>query len=195
MIIAYASWLKQVPWMLIGTLTFCWRVSDRQAEKTFDEFINRLEHLMHCDIGYVRGDEKRYSGCGKPASARHFHVLFISAAPLNPAYVEALWMSMAGNRSDGAGALVKVYDSALPGVEYVLKLITQPEGDWKFRNLELFHPEAGSLPTPTLRFRRHLRRHKARQLKHAALISQDSSAANCNLTMPSQSTGGQGGER
>ena len=180
MIDLYAHWLTQVPWQLIGTFTFAWKVNDQRADKTFDEFINRMEHSLHCDVGYVRGDEKRYSGCGKPACARHFHVLLTSAAPMSPAYVEGSWMSMAGNRSDGAGALVKTYDPAFPGVQYVLKLITQPEGDWKFRNLELFHPEARSLQTPTLRYRRHLRRHKARQVEFGVLISQTASAVDPN---------------
>jgi hypothetical protein len=164
---AYAHWLKQVRWRLFGTFTFAWRVSDQQADKTFAEFINRLERHLKCDIGYVRGDEKRFSGCGKPACARHYHVLLATAAQVSPGLVEAIWMSMAGNRSDNAGAVVKPYNPKLNGVSYVLKLITQPEGNWESRKLHLFHPSV-SVGSVTSRMRRHLRRHPAlKQFKEA----------------------------
>ena len=158
----YADWVKQVDWKLICTLTFAWKVSDQQAGGIFDEYINRLERSLETDVCYVRGDEKRLSGCGKPASGRHFHVLMTSVAPMHAAFVEMLWMGMAGNRSDHAGAKVEPYASTRRGANYVLKFINKPEGDWAFRNLHLFHPEARSLQTPTARQRRHLRRHKVR---------------------------------
>jgi hypothetical protein len=41
------------------------------------------------------------------------------------------------------GALVLPYDPNLNGVSYVLKQINQPDGDWDFRKLHLFHPLAG----------------------------------------------------
>jgi hypothetical protein len=160
----YAIWLRQVPWKLFCTLTFAWKVSDPQADKTFTEFINRLERTLGCDVGYVRGDEKRFSGCGKPACGRHFHVLMTSAAPISPSTVACLWQGMAGNRSDKAGAHIEPYDASQNGVSYVLKFINQVDGDWKFGRLDLFHPEVRRLRTPTKRLRRHLRRHEAREL-------------------------------
>ena|SRR3989442_3656454 len=161
----YARWLKQIEWKLFCTFTFAWKVSDPQAERIFAEFTNRLERALKCDVGFVCGAEKRFSGCGKPACARHFHSLVTCPAPVNPYYVEGLWMSMAGNRSDYAGAQVQAYDPTRNGAEYVLKFINKVEGDWTFRKLQLFHPEARSLQTVTKRLRRHLRRHKARQQK------------------------------
>lgn len=158
----YARWLKQVDWQMFCTFTFAWRVSDPQASKIFAGFIDSLERLLKCDVGYVRGDEKRFSGCGKPACARHFHVLLTCAAPLSAELVESRWMSMAGNRSDGGGALVKPYDPHLDGVSYVLKFISQADGDWGFRKLHLFHPLVIA-ETPTKRMRRHLRRHQLRE--------------------------------
>jgi hypothetical protein len=157
---AYADWIRHVPWRLFCTFTFAWRVSDQQAIKTFVEFINRLEHHLNCDVGYVRGDEKRFSGCGKPACARHFHVLMTFVTPVSPKYVEAIWKSMAGNRSDNAGAKVEVYDPDLNGESYVLKFINRVDGDWAFRKLHLFHPQA-SVEMLGKRVRRHLRRHPA----------------------------------
>jgi hypothetical protein len=161
----YAGWIKQVDWKLFGTFTFAWKASDPQAANTFAEFVNRLERTLKADVGFVRGDEKRPSGCGKPASGRHYHALLTSAAPMEPAAVEWLWMSMAGKRSDDAGAKVEPYDPARNGAEYLMKFINKVDGDWAFRKLQLFHPEARGLQTVDKRLRRHLRRHKARQQK------------------------------
>jgi len=157
---AYAEWIKKVDWRLFCTFTFAWRVSDQQAIKTFGEFINRLERHLKCDVGYVRGDEKRFSGCGKPACARHFHVLMTCTAPAGHEYVEALWMSMAGKRGDDAGAQVKPYDPNLKGASYVVKFINQVDGDWAMRKMHLFTPPPGDEKIRT-RMRRHLRRHPA----------------------------------
>jgi hypothetical protein len=162
---ACANWVKQIDWQLFCTFTFAWEISDVRADKVFVEFINRLERSLKCDVGYVRGDEKRPSGCGKPACARHFHALLTSVAPMHPAFVKELWQSMAGNRRDDAGAKVEPYNSALHGAHYVLKLVNTVNGDWKFRKFELFHPEARSLQKMTARFRRCLCRHKARLRK------------------------------
>jgi hypothetical protein len=159
----YAKWLMSVPWKFFATFTFAWKVSDPQAAKIFDAFINRLEKYLQCDVTYVRGDEKRISGCGKPESGRHFHVLLTCVAPIDPRWVEELWMSMAGERSDGAGAQVKPYDGSRNGASYVMKLINQVEGDWKFRKLHLFHRLLMSEGTLNRRQRRNVRRHETRQ--------------------------------
>lgn len=160
----YAWWIKEVAWQLFCTFTFAWPVSDQQADKTFDEFINRLQRMIKADVAFVCGSEKRFSGCGKPACGRHFHVLLASAARMHPAVVKYLWQSMAGNRSDDAGAKVEPYDSHGNGAEYVVKYAPEADFQWKFKNLELFHPARGLLDM-TAHSRRHLRRHKARQKK------------------------------
>ena len=165
MVKAYANWLRMIPWKVFGTFTFAWRVSDQQAEETFNEFINRLEHCLKGNVGYVRGDEKRLSGCGKPATGRHFHAVLTSSPPLSSTLVEELWMSMAGSQRGGAGALVETYDPTMNGIEYVLKFLNKADGNWAFRNLALFHPEAHNLQTMTPRQRRRVRRQDARQQK------------------------------
>jgi Ssp1 endopeptidase immunity protein Rap1a len=141
----YAHWVKEIDWKLFGTFTFAWRVSDQQAEKIFAAFIDRLERTLKADVGFVRGDEKRPSGCGRPACGRHYHALLASAAPMEAAAVEWLWMSMAGNRSYDAGAKVEPYDPARNGAEYLMKFINKVDGDWAFRKLQLFHPEVAKL--------------------------------------------------
>jgi hypothetical protein len=158
----YAEWVKLVPWQLFCTFTFAWKVSDQQADKTFIEFINRLESSLKCNIAYVRGDEKRFSGCGKPACGRHFHALLTSEIPLHQTIVECSWKSMAGKRSDDAGAKAEPYDPHRGGALYVVKSINDINGDWSFRKLHLFHPEARSLQFSNARLRRSLRRKHAR---------------------------------
>jgi hypothetical protein len=156
----YANWLKLVNWRLFCAFTFPFLVSDQQAVKAFDDFIDRLEKNVRCDVGYVRGDEKRFSGCGNPACPRHFHALLTCVRPVAPEFVEALWSSKVGRRSDGDSAQVKPYDPNLKGVSYVLKYINHPNGDWAFRKMHLFLPstlEEGI----NKRMRRHLRRHPA----------------------------------
>jgi hypothetical protein len=161
----YVHWIKDIDWKVFGTFTVAWQASDQQAEKIFAAFIDRLEGTLGCDVCYVRGDEKRFSGCGKPACARHFHALLTYVAPVNACLIACLWKDMAGNRSDDAGALVEEYNASENGARYVLKCINQPDGNWAFRKLELFHPTARSLHTVDARWRRRLRRHKARQQK------------------------------
>jgi hypothetical protein len=131
----YADWLRPIPWAVFGTFTFAWEVSDPQADRIFVEFINRLEQLLGCDVCYVRGDEKRLSGCGKPASGRHFHVVMASVAQLDCRIIADLWTSMAGHREGGAGAHVEPYDSHLDSIAYAWKFIHEIDGDWNFRKL------------------------------------------------------------
>jgi hypothetical protein len=158
----YATFFRQIHWQLFGTFTFAWEVSDAQANGAFSGLISAIQKYCRSDVGYVRGDEKRFSGCGKPACPRHYHALLACGAPVSPRYVAALWMSMAGHRSDGAGAEVELYDPSQNGVSYALKLINQPSGDWTLsRNLYLFLPPS-NIEVVGKRMRRHLRRHSVR---------------------------------
>jgi hypothetical protein len=157
-IAAYAAWLKSVEWQLFATFTFGSRRSDESASRAFDRFINRLEREIGADIVYVRGDEKRISGCGKPDCGRHFHVALASAAPLPPNLVKWHWKYVGGDYDDGAD--VQPYDADRNGIRYILKMMNQQHGDWKARSLDLVFPV--SAEKLNKRKRRHLRRHEAR---------------------------------
>lgn len=137
-LVAYVAWLRLVPWQLFCTLTFAWPVSDPQAVKVFGEFVNRVERFLRCPIGLVRGDEKRFSGCGMPGAPRHFHALLAAHVRLDKHWIADVWMNMAGRRKNGSGADVRFYDPKLPGLAYVLKFINHPNGDWDLRNIDLF---------------------------------------------------------
>lgn len=154
----FATWVRKVKWQLYCTFTFGLQHSDELADWKFKEFINRLEAILKADVTYIRGDEKRFSGTGMPACGRHFHVLMTSAAPMSTAYVAWLWKEVAGSWDDGAD--VQPYDPKLNGVEYVLKKINQPDGEWTARNLHLELP----MPPENTRCqsRRQLKRHGLR---------------------------------
>ena len=142
-------------------------MSDAQADKVFHAYINRLEHLLRARIAFVRGDEKRFSGCGMPASARHYHVLMTGTVPLD-APVESVLLATQWRRFGGSG---QDQDSAkvLPCVDpqeraaYCLKFINETEGDWKFGNLEWF------MPGVPARARRTADRQARREAQHRAL--------------------------
>jgi hypothetical protein len=137
-LVVYVAWLRTVPWQLFATFTFAWQVSDPQAARVFREFVNRMERTLRAPVVLVRGDEKRYSGCGMPGAPRHFHAVLTAHRKLDRHWVAELWMSMAGRRQSGAGADVRIYNPNLAGLAYLLKFIHQPHGDWDLRNLDLF---------------------------------------------------------
>jgi hypothetical protein len=163
----FTLWVKKVQWNFFCTFTFAWRVSDAQAEKVFDAFVDRLERHLHCGICFIRGDEKRFSGCGMPASGRHFHVLMTCVPTVSPKLIESVWLNMAGTRADGAGAQVEDYNPNDNGAGYVLKHIYEPEGNLAFRNLDLYHPDAKHSQKQNKRWRRRLKRFEARYEKFA----------------------------
>jgi len=167
---ACEGWLRDVPWQLFCTFTFAWQVSDPQALKVFGEFVNRLDQFVRGPIVFVRGDEKRYSGCGMPGAPRHFHVLLTAHRKLDRHFVADLWMSMAGRRESGAGANVRIYDQNLDGLGYVLKFINEPLGDWDLRNLDLFLRPLNQQHTNSRQRRRRARHAKRSEMAHMTTV-------------------------
>jgi hypothetical protein len=157
----YAEWLGRFPWQLFATLTFAWRVSDEQADKAFCSFINEAERQIRSQIAFIRGDEKRFSGCGMPAAPRHYHLLLTSRVQLNPVNMTHRWRHFGGSGVGQDSAIIERCESPVKAAEYCLKFINETEGDWKLRNLDLFLP--GSMPANLdMRGRRRQRRDAAR---------------------------------
>jgi hypothetical protein len=154
----YIEWLRQVPWQVFCTFTFAWSVSDAQGERVFATFVDRMERTLRCPLTYVRGDELRFSGCGKPAAPRHYHVLLAAERNLEPSWVGSMWTALAGERVNGAAAHVREYDPTRNAIAYTLKLINQTHGNWSFKNLDLFIKGA-NLGSAGCRARRRLSRH------------------------------------
>lgn len=160
MIKEYANWLGAITWDLFGTFTFAWPVSDPQANKIWEQFVETLERHQRAPVFYVRGDEKRYSGCGKPGAPRHFHAVLGCISPLKAHYLSRQWTKFAGSGLNGAGAKVSEYDTKRGGLAYCLKLLHHSEGDWKFAHLDLAMGDCEA--NQTARRRRRTRRHKNR---------------------------------
>ena len=137
---AYAAWLHQIDWQLFATFTFAWRVSDAQADEVFRAFINDLERQIGSPIGFVRGDEKRRAGGSFSESGRHYHVLMTSHVPLDRHIIATIWRRYGGSGIDQDCAKVDEYDARMDGAGYCLKMLNETEGDWMFRNLDLFLP-------------------------------------------------------
>lgn len=144
----YAEWLAPVPWQVYATYTFAWRVSDAQADRDFNAFIDYLEFELGAPIAFVRGDEKRFSGCGMPASPRHFHALMAGTAKLDPLRLVNRWRAFGGSGRLKFNGIDYEYDSAKvtdrfaprQTLEYCLKFINETDGDWTLRNLHYFTP-------------------------------------------------------
>ena len=140
----YAAWLCRAPWQLYVTLTFAWPVSDIQGDRVFTAFIRALERKLHAPIAFVRGDEKRFSGCGKPASPRHYHLLLASTAMLVPLLIQMLWWRFGGCGADHDSAKAELINSPQKAAAYCLKFVNEADGDWRFHNLELFMPDVAT---------------------------------------------------
>jgi len=174
----YEQWLKRVSWQWFVTLTFAYQVSDQQANKIFLEYIDRVERHLRAPIAYVRGDEKRYSGCGKPGAPWHYHLVMASTASLPAAWMRATWEAMAGRRQNGAGGNFRRYDPERGGIGYLLKMIKHDHGDWTFRNLDLVLPAEASVGGRSRNHRQ--RRREGRQLRRMEqAASQQAGVSKC----------------
>jgi len=79
-------------------------------------------------------------------------------------------MRMAGFRANGAGAKVCAYDPSGNAIAYCLKLIFQPDGDWDFKNLDLYLCPANAV-NRNRRQRRRLARQAQRIVQGAAAFT------------------------
>ena len=152
--------MGQIPWRVFATFTFAWSVSDAQADENVMAFINEMERQIRSPIAFVRGDEKRFSGCGMPESPRHFHVLLTSHVALDPKLVTATWRKFGGSGAGQDSAKVEPYNAEQRGAAYCLKFINETDGEWKFRNLDLFLP--GYQPAKDKRSQRRATRNRER---------------------------------
>jgi hypothetical protein len=155
---ALGSWLTLFSWQVFVTLTFAYRVSEGQADREFRTLIDRLERYHRAPIGWIRGDEYRWSGCGMPAIARHYHALLCSDVRLNPLKVGSEWRDLG---HFGRNVDVRKYDPGRWATEYCVKFVGEPGGDWKLsNNLGLFAPTANG--EGNHRMRRRWLRHQQR---------------------------------
>jgi hypothetical protein len=128
----YGAWLGAFRWDLFGTLTFDPGRSLNSAasrRKALTCYLSALERHCRARVRCFWAEEKRWSGCGLPAIAPHFHVLLAcDRGPLTPLYPQALW------ENSGGKADMRIYDPALNGVVYCAKLIASTDAQYDFVN-------------------------------------------------------------
>jgi len=169
------EWLREFPWQLFVTLTFRITVGRECARKTYHDWIVANERLHRGPIGWIRGEEYRWSGCGMPAVPRHFHALLCSDRHLNAQCLRDQWAVLG---HFGRNIDVRAYEPDNWAAHYCVKYIGEPGGDWDLsENLDLFKPEAPG--NGNHRVRRRWARH---QQRFAETNSQSSEAALCFAT-------------
>jgi hypothetical protein len=142
----YGTWLQTFHWNLFGTLTFDPAKSLHSSlsrRNLLVQYLNSLERHYKRRIRCFWAEEKRWSGCGRPAIAPHFHLLMAcDRRPLAPEYPQQLWDTLGGR------AEMRVYDPSLDGAFYCAKLISLPDATYDLVN---FPPLASpGLPQSTL---------------------------------------------
>jgi|GEM_PF-837056 len=128
----YGAWLRSFSWDVFGTLTFDpgrSRHSSLSRQKTLSSYLSSLERHCRAHVRCFWAEEMRWSGCGLPGIAPHFHVLLAcDRHHLNPVHPALLWEHLAG-RTD-----MRVYDPSRNGAEYCAKLIGHPNANYGFVN-------------------------------------------------------------
>ena len=122
---AVADLVRSIDWQLFVTLEFPWNVRSETADRKFKVLIDQLEREMRTRICYLVGKESRTkSGAAVPW---HFHSCLTALKPIAASQIESIWRRQV-HRSKAAednGVVdIRTYDPALPGVEYVTKLMS-----------------------------------------------------------------------
>jgi hypothetical protein len=138
---AAADLVQPIDWQLFVTLEFTWNVRAETADRKFKALIDQLEREMRTRICYVVGKESRTkSGAAVPW---HFHCCLTALKPIAASQIESIWRRLVhrSKATENDGVVdIRTYDPALPGVEYVTKLMSTLDAEWDFNWLHLFNP-------------------------------------------------------
>jgi hypothetical protein len=96
------------------TLTYPRRRSWEGRHKAFLAWIDGLEWMQGCPLGWFRADESRFSGLGFPEIPEHHHGLLIDTDHLSCREAENLWRAF-------GDALVERYEPHGGAIPYCLK--------------------------------------------------------------------------
>jgi len=128
----YGAWLEGYDWKIYGCGTFRRPECDARAQALGKRFFERLERRLHTPVTYAAVMERRYSGCGLPSIAPHWHFLAASETPVEQMWLGAdlIWKRHFGD------ALILPYDPEGDGAFYVAKLAWHENGVLAVRNLD-----------------------------------------------------------
>jgi hypothetical protein len=139
LVYSYGAFFSQWDWDHFVTVTFGRCLSESRGLYYWNEFINSLGHLTRGRVGWVRSDEDRWSGCGRPEVPLHYHALVMYKNVPPPQTVADLWKSMAGD------AQVEAYGSGGGAAWYLAKMFPYEDTRYDLGGLEHFarSPESG----------------------------------------------------
>lgn len=140
----YGNWLRTFNWDLFGTLTFDpGRQSHSELSRItlLDVYYHELERQYRRHVRCFWAEDKRWSGCGLPAIAPHFHVLLAcDRNPLIPDFPTVLWNNLAGH------AEIRTYDCSRGAAFYCAKLIPSPDAHYGFKGFDSSRPDGPFYP-------------------------------------------------
>ncbi len=132
LISSYGEFFSQWNWDQYATLTFGRHMSQSGGLRQWNEFIDSLGRATHGPVGWVRADEQRWSGSGRPAIPLHFHALLKYKNVPAPEGVAGLWKARAGD------AKVQVYSAGGGAALYMAKMFPFPDSRYDLGGLEHF---------------------------------------------------------
>jgi len=106
------------------TLTYPRRVSWEGRERRFQSWMDAIEWLQRRPLGWIRADERRFSGLGFPEIPWHHHGLLVDTDHLCSRTAESIWRSFVGD------ARVQRFERNGGAIPYSLKLAFSSSGDW-----------------------------------------------------------------
>jgi hypothetical protein len=106
------------------TLTYPRRMSCEGRDKLFERWLDAIEWLQRRPLGWIRADERRFSGLGFPEIPWHHHGLLIDTDHLCGRTAESIWRSFVGD------ARVVRYQRNGGAIPYSIKHAFSEWGDW-----------------------------------------------------------------
>jgi hypothetical protein len=116
LISSFGEFFSLWDWDQYATFTFGRHMSPSGSVRQWNDFVNALGRTSNGPVGWVRADEQRWSGYGRPAVPLHFHALLKYRNVPAPEAVAGLWKARAGD------AKVEVYRAGGGAGLYMAKM-------------------------------------------------------------------------
>jgi hypothetical protein len=123
----YGTFFAGFAWQIYGCGTYRTAQSADSARGIFHAFHRRLRASINSRIATIAVPERRFSGCGSPAIALHWH--FVMSGPQHRSETllknaQSIWRAAFGD------AKIEPYDATMPGAHYLAKGARQSDFDY-----------------------------------------------------------------
>ena len=129
----YGEWLAGYDWRAYFTGTFRKEIGPECAKKWLANFLYELQTEIRGAVACVSALEGKWSGCGRPGSRFHWHILLAAAPWLTESLLDAakpLWEKLYGD------AVLEQYEKRQSAAYYIMKQISDPNFEYELFNLE-----------------------------------------------------------